>query len=140
MYKSVVVGTDGSSTADKAVQMAAEFAGLGGPAPYRHRLPIGRSGMGAAAMVDTGASAALHQEAAENIGRKAVEGVGEGLQTTVHAVPDVAPDAIIDTAQSIGADLIVVGSKGMKGARRILGSVPNSVTHGALAVLVVKTD
>ena len=55
--------------------------------------------------------------------------------------PAAAADAILDTAESIGADLIVVGSKGMRGARRVLGSVPNSVAHGAgCAVLIVKTD
>ncbi len=48
---------------------------------------------------------------------------------------------ILATAVDVGADLIVVGSKGMRGARRYLGSVPNSVAHGAhCAVLVIKTD
>ena len=64
-----------------------------------------------------------------------------GLDATPHAVADQAPDAILNTASSVGADLIVVGSKGMRGARRVLGSVPNSVAHGAdCAVLIVKTD
>ena len=37
-------------------------------------------------------------------------------------------------------DLIVVGNKGMKGVRRVLGSVPNSVAHGAAcSVLIVDT-
>ncbi|MGZ5359848.1 MAG: universal stress protein, partial [Solirubrobacterales bacterium] len=37
-----------------------------------------------------------------------------------------------------GADLLVIGSKGMK--RRVLGSVPNTVTHNAdCSVMVVKT-
>jgi nucleotide-binding universal stress UspA family protein len=75
------------------------------------------------------------------VGKKAVETWGEGVETQIHAVADSAPDAILDTAQSVGADLIVVGSKGMQGARRVLGSVPNSVAHGAnCAVLIVKTD
>lgn len=143
MYKSVVVGTDGSSTADKAVQVAAELArGWGAALHIVTAYQTGGSGMGSsAALVDTGASAALHQEAAEQIGQKAVDSFGEGLQTTVHAVSDNPPDAILNTAQSVDADLVVVGSKGMKGARRILGSVPNSVAHGAhCSVLVVKTD
>ena len=42
-----------------------------------------------------------------------------------------ADDVILATAAEVGADLIVVGSKGMQGARRYLGSVPNSVAHGA---------
>ena len=60
---------------------------------------------------------------------------------TRHAVADSPADAILDTAKAVGADLILVGSKGMRGARRVLGSVPNSVAHGAeCAVLIVKTD
>ena len=39
-----------------------------------------------------------------------------------------------------GADLIVVGSKGMQGARRVLGSVPNKISHHAPCdVLIVNT-
>ena len=53
--------------------------------------------------------------------------------------PNRYRDVILATAVEVGADLIVVGSKGMQ--RRYLGSVPNSVAHGAhCAVLVVKTD
>ena len=51
-----------------------------------------------------------------------------------------AVDAILDTAALLNADLIVVGSKGMRGARRYLGSVPNSITPAArYCILVVKT-
>ncbi len=49
-------------------------------------------------------------------------------------------DAIVRVADQIGADLIVVGNKGMKGVRRVLGSVPNSVAHQAnCSVLIVDT-
>ena len=41
-------------------------------------------------------------------------------------------------AEEVGADLLVIGNKGMK--RRVLGSVPNTVTHKAsCSVMVVKT-
>ena len=40
-------------------------------------------------------------------------------------------DAVVAVADKVDADLIVVGNKGMKGARRVLGSVPNSIAHGA---------
>ncbi len=47
---------------------------------------------------------------------------------------------IVQYADEIGADLIVVGSKGMQGTRRVIGSVPNSVAHTAgCSVLVAKT-
>ena len=41
----------------------------------------------------------------------------------------VAADAMIGVAEEAGADLIVIGSVGMQGPKRIFGSVPNSVSH-----------
>jgi nucleotide-binding universal stress UspA family protein len=49
-------------------------------------------------------------------------------------------DAILRVADEVNADLIVVGNKGMRGAGRVLGSVPNSVAHKATcSVLIVRT-
>ena len=52
-----------------------------------------------------------------------------------------AADAILDVAEEQAADLIVVGNKGMTGAKRfLLGSVPNKVSHHApCSVLIVRT-
>ena len=49
--------------------------------------------------------------------------------------------AIVRVAKEVGADVVVVGNKGMQGTKRfILGSVPNKVAHSApCAVLIVKT-
>jgi nucleotide-binding universal stress UspA family protein len=92
-------------------------------------------------LVDTGAGAALMEESAKSVGEESVKKHGAGLKVEAHAAQGNADDVILSTAADVGADLIVVGSKGMKGARRYLGSVPNSVAHGAhCAVLVVKTD
>jgi len=57
-----------------------------------------------------------------------------------HALPGDPADALVQVANEVGADLIVVGNKGMKGARRVLGSVPNTVAHRATcSVLIVDT-
>ena len=50
-------------------------------------------------------------------------------------------DAILDVAEERDADLIVVGNKGMTGAKRfLLGSVPNRVSHHApCSVLIIRT-
>jgi len=94
-----------------------------------------------APLVDSGAGAALLDEAAKHVGEEALQKHGDGLAAEAHAAQGSADDVILSTAAEVGADLIVVGSKGMRGARRYLGSVPNSVAHGAhCAVLVVKTD
>ena len=52
-----------------------------------------------------------------------------------------AADAIVDVAEEQRSDLIVVGNKGMTGAKRfLLGSVPNKVSHHApCSVLIVRT-
>lgn len=52
-----------------------------------------------------------------------------------------AADAILDVAEEEHADLIVVGNKGMAGARRfLLGSVPNKISHRApCSVLIIRT-
>jgi nucleotide-binding universal stress UspA family protein len=144
MYRTVVVGTDGSPTADMAVEAAAELARSWGSELHivtAFRSP--RSGMGSATgveLVDSGAGHALAEEGALVVGRAAIERFGDGVAAEAHAAQGNADDVILATAAEVGADLIVVGSKGMQGARRYLGSVPNSVAHGAdCAVLVVKT-
>jgi nucleotide-binding universal stress UspA family protein len=144
-FTRILVGTDGSATADRAVETAADLARqvnaeLHIVTAYRTH-GSGMAEASGAALAGPGASEGLHAEAAKQIAEKAAATWGQDLTAHAHAAPGHAPDAVIETAASIGADLIVVGSKGMHGARRVLGSVPNSVAHGAgCAVLLVKTD
>ena len=144
MYKSVVVGTDGSGTADRAVETAAELARQwGAPLHIVTGFRSGTAGMAAAAGAPFGEAAAdgFAKDAAEQVTENAATAWGEGIDVHRHSVGGHPADAILDVADQVGADLIVVGSKGMHGARRFLGSVPNSVAHGAqCAVLIVKTD
>ena len=57
-----------------------------------------------------------------------------------HTLPGDPAAAILQVARDCNADLIVVGNKGMRGTRRVLGSVPNTVTHQAeCAVHIVNT-
>ena len=53
------------------------------------------------------------------------------LVTHTHVLPEDPADALLRVAGEVDADLIVVGNKGMKGAGRILGSIPNAVAHRA---------
>ena len=143
MYDSIVVGTDGSATADQALGKAADLAASLGarlhvlsayePAAARvgGRQPVPEAGewaLGPDFKVD-----AVLDRAASSIRR-------EGLDVEVHARKGDPADAIIDVATEEDADLIVLGSKGMHGARRLLGSVPNKVSHSAACdVLIVHT-
>ena len=66
---------------------------------------------------------------------------GAGVRVSTFAREGDAADAILDVAEERGADLIVVGNKGMTGAKRfVLGSVPNKISHHApCSVLIVRT-
>jgi nucleotide-binding universal stress UspA family protein len=65
----------------------------------------------------------------------------DGVRVETHAREGDPADAILDVAEEQGADLIVVGNKGMTGAKRfLLGSVPNKVSHHApCSVMIIRT-
>jgi nucleotide-binding universal stress UspA family protein len=70
------------------------------------------------------------------------EATGAGVkQVETFARQGDAADAILDVAEEQRSDLIVVGNRGMTGAKRfLLGSVPNKVSHHApCSVLIVRT-
>ena len=139
MYSSIVVGIDGSETADIALGKAIDLARLAGatlhvvtayePAPARVTgAPAGEF----SAQPDFKADAVL-QRALDRTR-------GEDIEVQEHAPKGSAADALVATAKEQGADLIVIGSVGMQGARRVLGSVANKVSHQAPCdVLIVQT-
>jgi nucleotide-binding universal stress UspA family protein len=62
----------------------------------------------------------------------------EGIECETRSDEGDPADVLVRLAAESGADLLVIGNKGMK--RRVLGSVPNRVTHKAdCTVMVVKT-
>jgi nucleotide-binding universal stress UspA family protein len=143
MYSSIVVGTDGSPTADIALGKGIELAGLTGatlhvvsayePTPTR---VTGGAPAGEAYEFSTGPdfkADAVLQRALDRLG-------GSDIEVQQHAPKGSAADALLAIAREQGADLIVIGSVGMQGARRVLGSVPNKVSHQAPCdVLIVQT-
>jgi nucleotide-binding universal stress UspA family protein len=146
MYKSIVVGTDGSATATKAVHRAAELASATGAVLHvvsGVRLP-------SKSMAVAGEAAYAVAQAAGEWDAETVSGTQQmldglaaqfpGITTKTHAVPDAAVEALLGVAEKEGAGLIVVGSRGMQGFGRVKGSVPNSVAHKAVCdVLIVYT-
>lgn len=63
------------------------------------------------------------------------------VRVHTHAMAGDPADTVLRVADEVKADLVVVGNKGMQGARRILGSVPSSIAHAARAsVLIVDTS
>jgi nucleotide-binding universal stress UspA family protein len=143
--ESIVVGTDGSDTAKRAVAEAVRLARalevevhiVSAYEPVRGAR-IGGAPEGAAKVW-----APLPDAEVQSILEEAAAGARiEGASVTTHAVHAGAADALLDVAAEIGADLIVVGNKGMHGAKRlVLGSVPNTVSHRASCnVLIVCTE
>jgi nucleotide-binding universal stress UspA family protein len=141
MFQSVVVGTDGSPTAGEAFLFALDLVKNSGGVLHvvtgYNRSPTSTTGLPSEFTAAGGASSrpsALVDEAASRARAAGVEAVS-------HIRKDDPADAIVAVAEEQNADLIVVGNKGMKGVRRVLGSVPNDVAHRApCSVLIVRTD
>ena len=142
MFSNIVVGTDGSDTAAEAVALAVELARESGSKlhlVFGLRSPTSVSvPAGVANVSDPSGSAHLRQAATAML--EGVAGGVVGIETEIHTGVGDPAEVIVRCADQVGADLIVVGSRGMQGTRRILGSVPNSVAHKAgCNVLIAKT-
>jgi nucleotide-binding universal stress UspA family protein len=139
MFKTIVVGTDGSDTADRAVNRAAELAALTGAdlhlvSAYR-QAPV-RVGDGSVAEA-TDWSVGGDYKADAALQRTIARLRGKGISIDEHAPKGDPADAIVAVAVRENADLIVLGSKGMHGKGRLLGSVPNKVSHQAPCDLLI---
>jgi nucleotide-binding universal stress UspA family protein len=146
MFRTIVVGTDGSETANKAVAQAAELA-----ASVASELlivsafePVSGSRLreeAQSAPDDVRWMVNPREDVDATLGGAVEVAEEKGVTTRVFARQGDPADAILDVAEEEHADLIVVGNKGMTGAKRfLLGSVPNKVSHHApCSVLIVRT-
>lgn len=122
-YRTVLVGTDGSITAGRAVAKAVEVAGM-----YDARLVVAFVGTAETGQAVLDGVVAQYREAGVELAPRLLSGDPSG--------------ALVGIAEAERADLVVVGNKGLLGAGRFLsGSVPNAVTRQAPCdVLVVATS
>jgi len=132
MYTTIVVGANKSETAQRAVAEAIELARALGAHVHlvsaypKDRGPIDGKDTPGRADAERSMDAVILSAGAQKF--------------TTHALPGDPAKAILSVAKEVGADLIVVGNKGMKGKGKYLGSVPNDVAHQApCAVLIVST-
>lgn len=146
MFKRIVVGTDGSETAGEAVRQAIDLAKLAGAelsivSAYepvsKRRLEGEQEGLPADVQHEIGP----REDVNLVLDAAAAGAKSEGVEVHTHPVEGAPSDAILNIAEETDADLIVVGNKGMTGARRfLLGSVPNNVSHHApCSVIIVRT-
>ena len=145
MFSSIVVGIDGSDTAREAVRQATVLARSVGA---RIELVSAYEPVTDARLRESIAVPAdLHwivnpREDVEATLAEAAAAIRDaGVAVEVFARQGDPADAILDVAEERGSDLIVVGNKGMTGAKRfLLGSVPNKVSHHApCSVLIIRT-
>jgi nucleotide-binding universal stress UspA family protein len=146
MFGSIVVGTDGSSTAGEAVRQA---AGLAKALDSKIHLvsafepvPEGRLTEERRQVPDDMQWMINPREDVDKTLEAAAKGLrDDGLDVLTYAREGDPADAILDVAEEQGANLIVVGNKGMTGAKRfLLGSVPNKVSHHApCSVMIIRT-
>ncbi len=146
MFTTIVVGTDGSEPADAAVALAVGLARrIGAVVHLTHvvkaspsGIPVAQVGSSIAVLGDPEMTREV-QSAASAVLEKAAA-CADGVKVEMHVASGSPADALIELAQKVDADLIVVGSKGMQGTHRLIGSIPNSVAHKAPCdVLIAKT-
>ena len=135
----VAVATDGSETATEAVRMAAEVArrfdaNLVLLSAFQDKGAADRSSDRSELQWASNPLARIR----EILARTEEEVRRSGIDCSSLIDEGDTVDVLLRLAAECGADLLVIGNRGMQ--RRLLGSVPNSVTHGAAcSVLVVKT-
>ena len=145
MFTRIVVGTDGSDTATQAVTKAIELAKLLGAQlgiVSAYSVSSGRhGGRGPGSPADVQYELGPREDINIVLDAAAAEAKAAGVEVQTHAVEADPADAILNVAEETKADLIVVGNKGMTGARRyLLGSIPNNVSHHApCSVIIVRT-
>jgi len=139
-YQVIVVGTDGSGRAGVAVQKALELAQLSGASVHAV------TAMHTSAAFEDPHSAQLvmdemrdHAEALkEQVQREAKR---QDVTLEFHTSVGDPAEALVELAEKLNADLVVVGNRGMSGMKRLLGSVPNKVSHKCpCSVLIVHTE
>jgi nucleotide-binding universal stress UspA family protein len=147
VFDRIVVGTDGSETATEAVKTAIELAKLSKgkleivsayqPIPQDRLKQEGEGITG-----DVSHVVNPREDVQFILDKAAAEAKKAKVDVVTHPREGDPADAILDVAEENDADLVLVGNKGMTGARRfLLGSVPNNVSHHApCSVIIVRTS
>lgn len=138
MMKKLLVPVDGSKSSDQAVRYACNVSEKYGsemtllcviPPPIILGVEAG----------------IIDYRPLEESGRKVLENTkniveSSGVKASTRLETGQVADTIINIAKEEGSDLIIIGSRGLSGAKRfLLGSVSNSVSHHApCPVLIVR--
>jgi nucleotide-binding universal stress UspA family protein len=136
VISTVAVGTDGSETAREAVEQATEFARR-----FDAKLVLLSAFKDGPPPPDADEAQWSYSPAAQLRGllsRTEAAINDQGIECTTLVEEGDPADVLVRLADECSADVLVIGNRGMH--RKLLGSVPNSVTHNAdCSVFVVKT-
>lgn len=140
MFTTIVVGTNWSESAEVAFVKALELARSNrAPLHVVTANPPSRPPASGASAGASGSRSLGPDFQADVVLEQTLERLGANdVDVRQHTATSEPADAILSVAAEVGADLIVVGNQGMR--RRILGSIPNTVSHRATCdVLIVQT-
>ena len=144
MFDRIVVGTDGSDTAAHLIERDRAGQALEGEArdrrhPRRSSVKLKEEHEGISG--DVSHVVNPREEVSFVLDKAAAEAKKAKVDVVTHPREGDPADAILDVAEEHKADVVLVGSKGMTGAKRfLLGSVPNKISHHAPCdVWIVRT-
>jgi nucleotide-binding universal stress UspA family protein len=135
--ESILVATDFSESADRAVQTAIEFAKKFGAKllllhAYRVEIPMASPMMAGGYVLPDGFFEQLGKHAKTQVEQAAAEIAKQGVEATGLAVEESAAMAIVDIAKERSVDLVVMGTRGLTGLKHFaLGSVADRVVRSA---------
>ena len=150
MYKTIVTGTDGSESANKAVEHAIQLAKLAGAklhivSAYKSVPAIAMAAPDAMSQLGAAApewESQVLKEVNAMVGELEKQAKDSGVDAEGRAFEGDPAEVIVELADKFKVDLIVIGNRGMSGPGRfLLGSVPNKISHHApCSVLIVHTS
>ncbi len=137
MYKNIVVGYDGTERAMSAVEQAADLATALGSRLHLVTA-IKKDEIHKVGESTDERYMSVTEIATENLER--VASTFNHLDFRASAAVGAPAKVLVDEAERVDADLILVGNKHVQGVSRVLGSVAEDVAQKAhCAVLVAKT-
>ena len=145
-YKTILVPIDGSESSAAAVRTAVTLAGkLQASLEFLHVVNLDGAFLQSAGECKRNSHSVLEDavDAGKQILNHALDCTPDGLTAKGHCISgDDAAQTILDSAERIAADLIIIGSRGIGGFKAaVLGSVSGYVlSHANCPVVVVKAD
>ena len=138
MYETILLATDGSRDADAALAHAIELASAGGSMLHIISVVETRTAYDNAIIDPEEVRQNLREDAREAVDYAESVAVDAGIECAVDVLEGAPPDLILDHADQIGADLVVVGATGRSGFKRlILGGTAEQLLESSPVPVVV---